>query len=335
MTKTGSSGNPQRVVYLAITMCAFVLSCGKSVQVERQAKHGAEGQIGDGNAAAFSLSPGIPSICREVSDQAITTDGISGIIAIVKQGLIDAGQSQRKVCIQCQPRELMRTKCFDVDVGPLEAVCRHNEPEARARGVDINVICKNSQVKSDAKEVSFNLKPNRVEQAISNLPLLALLVETQVVPKLAAGSKRLLVASSAIDFAKLYAKPVLLGQGFDEAADVLVAKAVALRALTGNSSASPALTEAQKNSVRQTALKLFADLSTLAAKSDSISAKDLSTLSAAIFSEVPELAPYGFVLPFLFSDGGETMLPQNFIAALPASVIASFIQGAGSTGDAR
>ena len=140
-----------------------------------------------------------------------------------------------------------------------------------------------------------------------------------------------------------HAKPVLLGQGFDPAADFLVAKADVLRGLTNN---GVALTAAQKVDVRQTALKLFGDLSTIAAKSDSISPKDLASLSAEIFVQVPELKPYGFVLPFLFSDGGAEMLPQNFIEALPADMIASIVQGllpqqpaageaAGSTGVAR
>ena len=253
------------------------------------------------------------------------------------------GYQSRKVCLQCQPRELKRTKCFDVDVGPLEAVCRNNEAEARARGVDINVVCKSSQAKNETKEVRFDLKPSRLEQVISNLPIFALLIQAQVIPKLKSGSKRHLVASSAFEFAMNHAKPVLLGQGFDPAADFLVAKADVLRGLTNN---GVALTAAQKVDVRQTALKLFGDLSTIAAKSDSISPKDLASLSAEIFVQVPELKPYGFVLPFLFSDGGAEMLPQNFIEALPADMIASIVQGllpqqpaageaAGSTGVAR
>jgi|GEM_PF-1701642 len=333
-----SGGNRPRVAYLAITLCVFILSCGKSVQVERQS-----GQVGSGNAAAFNLGAGIPSVCHEVQDQSISTDGISGIIAIVQKSLLDASQSQRKVCLQCQPRELKRTKCFDVDVGPLEAVCRNNESEARAQGIELSVVCKSSQAKNETKEVRFDLKPNRLEQVISNLPVFALLVQTQVIPKLASGSKHRLVASSAIDFAKYHAKPVLLGKDFDVAADFLVAKADVLRGLTNN---GVALTAAQKVDVRQTALKLFGDLSTIAAKSDSISPNDLASLSAAIFVQVPELKPYGFLLPFLFSDGGEQMLPQEFITALPADMIASIIQGllpqqpaagegAGSTGVSR
>jgi hypothetical protein len=300
------------VAYLAIALSVFVLSCGKSVQVERQS-----GQVGSGNAAAYNLSAGIPSVCQEVQDQSISTDGISGIIAMMQKSLLDSSQSHRKVCLQCQPRELKRTKCFDVDVGPLEAVCRNNELEARARGIDINVVCKSGQDKNETKEVRFDLKPNRLEQVISNLPILAYLVKTQVLPKLESGSKRHLVALSAFDFAMNHAKPVLLGQGFDPAADFLVAKAEALRKLTNN---GLALTDTQKGVVRQTALKLFGDLSTIAAKSDSISPNDLASLSAAIFVQVPELKPYGFVLPLLFSDGGEQMLP-------PADMIASIVQG--------
>lgn len=331
-----SGGNRPRVAYLAITLSVFVLSCGKSVQVERQS-----GQVGSGNATIYNVSAGIPSVCKEVQDQSISTDGISGIIAIMQKTL--PGYQSRKVCLQCQPRELKRTKCFDVDVGPLEAVCRNNEAEARVRGVDINVVCKSSQAKNETKEVRFDLKPSRLEQVISNLPIFALLIQTQVVPKLASGSKRHLVASSAIEFAMRYAKPVLLGQGFEAAADFLVLKADALRNLTNN---DVALTAGQKVVVRQTALKLFGDLSQIAAKSDSISPKDLASLSAEIFVQVPELKPYGFVLPFLFSDGGAAMLPQNFIAALPADMIASIVQGllpqqpaagegTGSTGVAR
>ena len=322
MTTIRSGGNRPRVACLAITLSVFVLSCGKSVQVERQSRQ--SGQVGSGNAAAFNLGAGIPSICQEVQDQPISTDGISGIIAIMQKSLLDASQSQRKVCLQCRPRELMRTKCFDVDVGPLEVVCRHNELEARANGTELSVVCKSGQAKNDAKEVRFDLKPNRLEQVLANLPIFALLVQTQVIPKLAAGSKRLLVASSAIEFAMNFAKPVLLGQGFDPAADFLVAKADALRQLTNN---GLALTDAQKGVVRQTSLKLFKDLSTIASKSDSINPNDLASLSAAIFEQIPELKSYEFVLPFLFSDGGEAMLPQNFISALPQSVIAAFVQG--------
>ena len=331
-----SGGNRPRVAYLAITLSVFVLSCGKSVQVERQS-----GRVGSSNGSAIDLTAGIPSVCQEVQDQSISTDGISGIIAIMQKTL--PGYQSRKVCLQCQPRELKRTKCFDVDFGPLETVCRHNEPEFRARGVDINVVCKSSQAKNETKEVRFDLKPSRLEQVISNLPIFALLIQAQVIPKLKSGSKRHLVASSAFEFAMNHAKPVLLGQGFDPAADFLVAKADVLRGLTNN---GVALTAAQKVDVRQTALKLFGDLSTIAAKSDSISPKDLASLSAEIFVQVPELKPYGFVLPFLFSDGGAEMLPQNFIEALPADMIASIVQGllpqqpaageaAGSTGVAR
>jgi len=305
------------VAYLAITLSVFVLSCGKSVQVERQS-----GQVGSGNATTYNVSAGIPSVCKEVQDQSISTDGISGIIAIMQKTL--PGYQSRKVCLQCQPRELKRTKCFDVDVGPLETVCRNNELEARARGIDINVVCKNSQAKNETKEVRFDLKPNRLEQVISNLPIFALLFRAQVIPTLVPGSKRQLVASSAFDFAMNHAKPVLLGQGFDPAADFLVAKADVLRGLTNN---GVALTAAQKGDVRQTALRLFGDLSTIAAKLDSIKPDDLASLSAAIFVPVPELKPYGFVLPFLFSDGGEAMLPQKFIEALGADMIESLVQG--------
>lgn len=314
-----SGGNRPRVAYLAITLSVFVLSCGKSVQVERRS-----GQVGSGNATTYNVSAGIPSVCKEVQDQPISTDGISGIIAMMQKSLPGSSQSQRKVCLQCQPRELKRTKCFDVDVGPLETVCRHNEPEFRARGVDINVVCKSSQAKNETKEVRFDLKPNRLEQVISNLPIFALLFRAQVIPKLVPESKRQLVASSAFDFAMNHAKPVLLGKGFDPAADFLVAKADVLRGLTNN---GVALTAAQKVDVRQTALKLFGDLSTIAAKLDSIKPDDLASLSAAIFVQVPELKPYGFVLPFLFSDGGEQMLPQKFIEALGTDMIESLVQG--------
>lgn len=322
MIKIRSGGIRPRVACLAITLSVFVLSCGKSVQVERQSSQ--SGQVGSGNAAAFNLGAGIPSICQEVQDQPISTDGIGGIIAIMQKSLLDASQSQRKVCLQCRPRELMRTKCFDVDVGPLELVCRHNELEARAQGIDLSVVCKSGQAKNETKEVRFDLKPNRLEQVLANLPIFALLVQTQIVPKLASGSKRLLVASSAIEFAMNHAKPVLLGQGFDPAADFLVAKADVLRGLTNN---GVALTAAQKGVVRQTSLKLFSDLSTIASKSDSIGPNDLASLSAAIFVQVPELKPYGFVLPFLFSDGGEQMLPQKFIEALGTDMIESLVQG--------
>ncbi|NBQ54173.1 MAG: hypothetical protein EBU49_11425, partial [Proteobacteria bacterium] len=126
MIKTGSGSHLSKVVYLAITLSIFSLSCGKSVQVQRQSER-QSAQPGDGNATSFNLSAGIPSVCHEVPDQPITSEGISGIIAIMQKSVLDASQSKRTVCLQCRPRELMRTKCFDVDVGPLETVCRHNE----------------------------------------------------------------------------------------------------------------------------------------------------------------------------------------------------------------
>ena len=319
MSNHGSSAHPSLMAYLVITTMFFVLSCGKSVQVERQEK-----QVGpNANAEALDLGAGIPSICHEVVDQVITADGISGMISMMQKSVIDAVLAQRKICLQCQPRELKRTKCFNVDVGSLETVCRHNEHDVRQPGVDISIVCKSREDKNGAKEVRFDLKPNRIEQVISALPTLAFVLKLQVLPRLAVGSEGLLVASSAFDFAMLHAKAVIQGQDFDPAADFLVGKANLLRALTNKA----ALTDAQVISLRKAAIKAFGDLSTIAAKSDSIGAQDLVVMTAAIFEQVPELKAYSFALPFLFSDGGEALLPQNLIDALPANVIAEFMQG--------
>lgn len=325
-----SFGRRQSLWTMVIAIALASLSCGKKVTDERVANKTVPASD---NAARIQLvdDPGLPAFCKEVPVNSIDSLNARGVGV---PGLLpprSAPTGFRQLCLQCQPRELVRHKCLIVKDGPLESVCRNNVRTAGESGKDPVLSCDGQVVGGKVIDGEFALKPNRVEQVITAMPFVAVVLRSRVIPSLQAGSKARLLAERAFEFATTHAKPVMLGQGFDGAGDFILATVDSHRALDSK----PALTAEKKTELRELASNTFMDISFLVSRVDSMDKDRFTALTSTIATRFPDVAPWQFVLPALFAEGGESLLMPGIGDALPPELIAIIVNALGQATASR
>jgi hypothetical protein len=300
------------------------LSCGKKVTDERGAN---KANPAPENAVRFQMAddPGLPAFCKEVPRNTIYSLNARGVSVPGLPIQRSAPPGYRQLCVQCQPRELVRLKCLVVKDGPLENVCRNNVRTAVESGKDPVLSCDGQVVGGKVVDGEFALKPNRVERVITAMPFVAVVLQSRVIPTLQPGTKARLLAERGFEFATNHAKPVMLGRGFDTAGDFILATVESHLALDRQ----PALTAGRKTELRQLTSDAFMDISFLVSRLDSMDKEQFRMLTSTVATRFPEAAPWQFILPALFADGGENLFADGIGSSLPPELIATIVNALG------
>lgn len=314
----------RRVVTLIMAFASglVILSCGKAVKNERQPQ---KSMNSNNDGSVISKDAGLPSFCKEVGRELFYARNPAVASSVVLPPAGGPAPDQRELCIQCQPRELVRIKCLNVKKGPLESVCHNNVREAEASGKDPVLSCESQTGNGKIVVEEFSFKPSRAERLIAALPFVSMALQLKVMPTLREGSKERFLAEKALQFATNHVKPVILGQGSDAASQFLLTTVDSFRVMNHQA----ALAENEKVEFRGLATGVFTGISFLVSRLDSMDQGQFRILTSTIATRFPEVAPWQFILPALFAERAENLFADGIGTSLPPELIATIVNALG------